>query len=32
VFTDLELVYQRPVGESRAEGNVELRHIRLVAL
>jgi hypothetical protein len=30
VFTDLELVYQRPVGESRAEGNVELRHIRLV--
>ncbi len=30
-FTDLELVYQRPVGESRAEGNVELRHIRLVA-
>jgi hypothetical protein len=32
VFTDLELVYQRPVGESRAEGNVELRHVRLVAL
>jgi len=30
VFTDLELVYQRPIGESRAEGNVELRHIRLV--
>jgi hypothetical protein len=30
VFSDLELVYQRPVGESRAEGNVELRHIRLV--
>ena len=30
-FTDLELVYQRPVGESRSEGNVELRHIRLVA-
>jgi hypothetical protein len=32
LFIDLELVYQRPVGESRAEGNVELRHIRLVAL
>jgi hypothetical protein len=30
-FPLLELVYQRPVGESRAEGNVELRHIRLVA-
>ncbi len=31
-FTELALVYQRPVGESRAEGHVELRHIRLVAL
>ena len=28
-FTDLELVYQRPVGAARAEGSVELRHIRL---
>ena len=31
-FGLLELAYQRPVGEARAEGNVELRHIRLVAL
>ena len=31
-FNRLELVYQRPLGESRAEGNVELRHVRLVAL
>jgi hypothetical protein len=30
-FQILELAYQRPVGESRAEGNVELRNIRLVA-
>ena len=29
VFNLLDLTYQRPVGESRAEGNVELRHIRL---
>jgi hypothetical protein len=29
IFSRLELGYQRPVGESRAEGNVELRHIRL---
>jgi hypothetical protein len=28
-FTGLELFYQRPVGEPRAEGNVELRHIRM---
>jgi hypothetical protein len=28
-FNLLELAYQRPVGESRAEGNVELRHVRL---
>jgi hypothetical protein len=28
-FPLLELVYQRPLGESRAEGNVELRHVRL---
>jgi len=31
-FEALELGYQRPVGEARAEGNIELRHIRLVAL
>jgi hypothetical protein len=30
-FSALELVYQRPVGESRAEGYIELRHVRLVA-
>jgi hypothetical protein len=30
-FPMLELAYQRPVGESRAEGNIELRHVRLVA-
>jgi len=30
-FQILELVYRRPLGESRAEGSVELRHIRLVA-
>jgi hypothetical protein len=30
-FQTLELAYRRPVGESRAEGSVELRHIRLVA-
>ena len=29
-FTDLELVYQRPVGEARAEGTVELRGVRMV--
>ncbi len=29
LFTTLTLTYQRPVGESRAEGDVELRHIRL---
>jgi hypothetical protein len=29
-FPILELVYQRPMGESRAEANVEWRHIRLV--
>jgi hypothetical protein len=28
-FNVLALRYQRPVGESRAEGNVELRHVRL---
>ncbi len=28
-FQILEFAYQRPVGESRAEGNVELRHVRL---
>jgi hypothetical protein len=31
IFTDLELVYQRPSGQARAEGNVELRHIRIEA-
>jgi tetratricopeptide (TPR) repeat protein len=30
VFQVLELAYQRPIGESRTEGNVELRQIRLV--
>jgi hypothetical protein len=30
-FVPLELAYQRPLGESRAEGNIELRHLRLVA-
>jgi hypothetical protein len=30
-FADLELVYRRPVGEPRAEGNVELRHVRIEA-
>lgn len=25
----LDLVYRRPLGETRAEGNVELRHVRL---
>jgi hypothetical protein len=30
-FELLELAYRRPVGEARAEGNIELRHIRLVA-
>jgi tetratricopeptide (TPR) repeat protein len=30
-FTDLELLYRRPVGEPRAEGNVELRHVRIEA-
>jgi len=30
-FADLALVYQRPVGEPRAEGNVELRHVRMEA-
>ncbi len=29
IFSRLELAYRRPVGESRAEGNVELRHIRV---
>jgi hypothetical protein len=29
-FDGLELAYGRPMGESRAEGNVELRHIRLL--
>jgi hypothetical protein len=29
LFEVLQLAYQRPVGESRAEGNVELRHVRL---
>jgi hypothetical protein len=29
-FNNLELAYQRPFGESRAEGNVELRHLRLI--
>lgn len=32
VFTDLEFLYQRPVGESRAEGSVELRHVRIEAV
>jgi hypothetical protein len=31
-FEKLEFAYQRPIGESRAEGSVELRHVRLVAL
>jgi hypothetical protein len=31
IFTDMELVYQRPTGQARAEGNVELRHIRIEA-
>ena len=30
-FTDLELFYQRPVGEPRAEGNIELRHVHMEA-
>ena len=30
-FNDLQLVYQRPIGQPRAEGNVELRHIRIEA-
>jgi tetratricopeptide (TPR) repeat protein len=30
-FSDLQLVYQRPLGQPRAEGNVELRHIRIEA-
>jgi tetratricopeptide (TPR) repeat protein len=30
-FNLLQLVYQRPVGEPRAEGNVELRHVRIEA-
>lgn len=30
-FPVLDLDYQRPVGETRAEGNIELRQIRLVA-
>ena len=30
-FSDLELVYLRPVGEPRAEGNLELRHVRIEA-
>jgi hypothetical protein len=29
-FPVLELAYQRPVGESRAEGRIELRHLRMV--
>jgi tetratricopeptide (TPR) repeat protein len=28
-FNQLELLYERPVGESRAEGNIELRHVRV---
>ena len=28
-FCWLELIYQRPVGESRAEGNVEIRRVRV---
>ncbi|HEV1283906.1 MAG TPA: hypothetical protein VNU44_01290 [Bryobacteraceae bacterium] len=28
-FNLLQLVYRRPVGEPRAEGNVELRHVRI---
>ncbi len=28
-FPALELVYRRPLGEPRAEGSVELRHVRL---
>jgi hypothetical protein len=30
IFSVLELAYRRPVGESRAEGSVELRNIQLV--
>jgi hypothetical protein len=29
-FQILEFAYQRSVGESRAEGNIEIRHVRLV--
>ena len=29
-FEALELAYRRPMGESRAEGTVELRHIRML--
>jgi tetratricopeptide (TPR) repeat protein len=29
IFERVELIYQRPVGETRAEGNVELRRIRV---
>lgn len=30
-FTDLQLFYQRPLGEPRAEGNIELRRVRCEA-
>jgi tetratricopeptide (TPR) repeat protein len=30
-FNDLQLFYQRPVGEPRAEGNIELRRVRIEA-
>jgi len=30
-FNDLQLVYQRPVGEPRAEGNIELRRVHIEA-
>lgn len=31
-FSDLELIYQRPLGEPRAEGSVELRRVRIEAV
>jgi len=30
-FTELQLFYQRPTGEPRAEGNIELRRVRIEA-
>jgi hypothetical protein len=31
-FPSLELIYQRPVGEPRAEGSIELRQVRLTEI